>query len=119
MIRDAMAVADGHVPDIDELREKRGLSSTDLDAAVHWVGNEFGVEYAGPAVIVASLAGHPDSQRILAEQVKAKDPTFEQLADFLGPDLFPAMIWLCAGLVATVGNGDVEWLQQYRTELNT
>ena len=57
--------------------------------------------------------------RILAKQVKAKVPTFEQLFDFLGPDLFPAMIWLCAGLVAAVGNSDVDWLRQFRTEPNT
>lgn len=30
--------------------------------------------------------------------------------DILGPDFGPAMLWLCAGLLATAGAGDPSWL---------
>ncbi|MFI6782830.1 hypothetical protein [Micromonospora sp. NPDC050276] len=95
--------------------KENGVAAAAIDAAVQWVGTEFGVEYAGPASIVASLAGHRESHRILAKQLGVRNPTFEQLSNFLGPDLFPATIWLCAGLVATAGDGDVGWLRQYRS----
>lgn len=34
------------------------------------------------------------------------------LDDILGQDFGPAMLWLCAGLLATVGERDPEWLFQ-------
>jgi hypothetical protein len=91
-----------------------GLPREQLDAAVNWVGDEQGAEYAGPAAMVAALAGHPGSQALLAQQLGVEDVTLDQLVDFLGADFFPAMIWLCCGMVATVGFGDVEWLRQHR-----
>lgn len=95
------------------MKESR-MATAEFDAAVNWVGTQFGVDYAGPAAIMAGVAGHRESQRILAKQLGVKHPTIAQLSDFLGPDLFPATIWLCAGLVETVGDGAVSWLQQYR-----
>ena len=62
----------------------------------------------------AGLAGHPESQEFLAKQLETRDVTFAHLAEFLDFDFFPAMIWLCTGMVATAGNGDVDWLRQHR-----
>jgi hypothetical protein len=93
--------------------KEKGVASAELDAAVDWIGREFGTEYAGPAAVVAGLAGHRESQRTLANHLNVEEPTFEQLSDFLGSDLFPAIIWLCTGLVVTVGGGDPVWLRPY------
>ncbi|MER7007789.1 hypothetical protein ABT297_32760 [Dactylosporangium sp. NPDC000555] len=90
------------------------LVTADLDAAMEWLGERYGAEYAGPALAAASLAGHYASQRMLAERLGVDDVTFGQLSDVLGPDLFPAIVWLCAALVSTVGEGDIGWLLRYR-----
>ncbi len=39
------------------------------------------------------------------------DLTVNDLHELLGQDFGPAMMWLCAGMVATVGAGDVDWLR--------
>lgn len=85
-----------------------------MEAAVNWIGTRHGGEYAGPAAIVAALAGHQGSQDMLAERLRVQEVTFEQLASTLDTEFFPAMIWLCAGMVATLGEGDVAWLRQHR-----
>ena len=95
--------------------KEAGFTREQLDAAVSWLGDEQGAEYAGPAATVAALAGHPGSQALLAQQFGMDDVTLDQLAGFLSADFFPAMIWLCCGMVATVGVGDVDWLRQHRT----
>lgn len=46
----------------------------------------------------------------LAREVRK--PAVSELDEILGVDFGPAMIWLCAGLLATVGEGDPEWLFQ-------
>ncbi len=94
--------------------KESGATPQQLNAAVNWIGKGHGAEYAGPAGVVAALAGHPDSQRILTQRLGVADVTLDQLAEFLGGDFFPAMIWLCCGMVATVGGGDVDWLRQHR-----
>lgn len=86
-----------------------------LDAAVTWLGTTFGAAYAGPAAVVSAIAGHPEGRAILADRTVTNDPTVSQLNDLLGIDLFPAMIWLCAALVATAGNNDTAWLRAYRS----
>jgi len=90
------------------------VTPAQLDRAVTWIGEDFGVEYAGPASIVAGLAGHPESRRFLAKHLGIREVTVAQLAEFLDIDFLPAMIWLCTGMVATAGDGDVEWLRQHR-----
>ena len=94
--------------------KESGITREQLDAAVSWIGDDQGVEYAGPAATVAALAGHPGSQALLAQRLGVDDVTLNQLADFLGADFFPAMIWLCCGMVAIVGDGDVDWLHRPR-----
>lgn len=91
-----------------------GLPENDVEAAVNWVGVNFGVEYAGPAAAVAGLAGHAESHEVIAKQLGVKEVNFAQLADFLGMDFFPAMMWLCTGLTAITGDGESEWLSRYR-----
>jgi hypothetical protein len=92
-----------------------GVTPDQLTAAVDWLGSEHGAACAGPAAIASSLAGHPEGQAVVAERTGIQEPTLNDLSDLLGIHLFPAMIWLCAGLVATTGDGDVTWLRQYRT----
>jgi hypothetical protein len=92
-----------------------GVTADQLTAAVDWLGSEHGAACAGPAAIVSALAGHPEGQAVVAERTGIQDPTLNDLSDLLGIHLFPAMIWLCAGLVATAGDSDVTWLRQYRT----
>jgi len=91
-----------------------GVTVDQLDAGVSWLGDNFGAEYAGSAGVAASLAGHPASNEFLTEKLGVREITFAHLAEFLDVDFFPAMIWLCAGMVATVGDGGVDWLRQYR-----
>ncbi|WP_117215712.1 hypothetical protein [Allorhizocola rhizosphaerae] len=74
---------------------------------------------SGPSCLALGLVafgpyGHRESQEVIAKQLGVKDVSFAQLADFLGMDFFPAMMWLCTGLVATTGDGDPEWLRRYR-----
>jgi hypothetical protein len=92
-----------------------GATPAELEAAVTWIAHDFGPEYAGATAGAASLAGHPESKEMLAKQFGTTDVTVSQLAEALGEDFFPAMIWLCVGLVATLGDGDSGWLHQHRT----
>lgn len=91
-----------------------GLPEDDVEAAVNWVGVNFGVKCAGPAAAIAGMAGLVESHEVIAKQLGVKEVTFARLADFLGMDFFPAMMWLCTGLVATTGDGESEWLSRYR-----
>jgi hypothetical protein len=91
-----------------------GVSTDQLEAAVNWIGTRHGGEYAGPAAVVAALAGHQGSQDMLAERLGVQEVTFDQLASTLDTEFFPAMIWLCVGMVATLGEGDVAWLRRHR-----
>jgi len=94
--------------------KESGITQEQLDAAVTWIGAGQGAGYAGPAAVAAALAGHRGSQALLAKRLGVEEPTLDQLATFLDAEFFPAMIWLCCGLVATVGEGDVDWLRQHR-----
>jgi hypothetical protein len=46
--------------------KEKGVKAAEIDTAVNWVGTEFGTEFAGPAAVVAGLAGHRESQQLLA-----------------------------------------------------
>ncbi len=78
------------------------------------LGSGYGAACAGPAAIISALAGHPEGQAALADRAGVQEPTFNDLSDLLGIHLFPAMIWLCAGLVATTGDTNIAWLRQFR-----
>jgi len=40
-------------------------------------------------------------------------PRIVAVVDRLGDDTVPALVWLTAGLTATTGDGDPEWLSQF------
>ena len=91
---------------------RRLVEKQDLDDAVNWVAENLGgIEYAGPAAVAAAAAhGGEGAEELMRRFGKSGQPTVSDLDDILGPDLSPAMLWLCAGLLATVGEGDPEWL---------
>jgi hypothetical protein len=91
-----------------------GVTPEQLTTAVNWLGSRFGAECAGPAAVASSLAGHSEGQDILVKHFGVKHAAMGQLVDLLDVDFFPAMIWLCAGMVATAGAGDVRWLREPR-----
>ncbi|BCB83127.1 hypothetical protein [Phytohabitans suffuscus] len=95
------------------MREAK-ITSVQLNDAVAWVAANFGGEYAGATAIASSLAGHPEGEAFLAEHRGVTEVTVNHLSETLDIDFFPAMIWLCAGMVATAGDGDTEWLHRYR-----
>jgi hypothetical protein len=98
------------------IREDDKIAPEEITEAVDWLGAEYGVDCAGPASLVTALAGHPEGMAAVAKHSGAPNPTLEDLSKLLGIHLFPGMIWLCAGLVATLGNGDPTWLRQYRIQ---
>jgi hypothetical protein len=69
-------------------------------AAVDWVRENLGVDEAGQALTLAGAIDHP-----LAPQV-----TMADAVERLGDALLPALVWLVAGLTATAGEGDPDWL---------
>jgi hypothetical protein len=85
-----------------------------LSDAVNWVAENLGgLEYAGPAAVVATaIHGGKGAEELTRRLGKSGQPTVNDLSDTLGQDFGPAMLWLCAGLLATVGEGDPEWLFQ-------
>ncbi|NLU81078.1 hypothetical protein HCA58_22570 [Micromonospora sp. HNM0581] len=91
-----------------------GVTADQITEAVNWLGSGYGAACAGPAAIISALAGHPEGQAALADRVGVQEPTFNDLSDLLGIHLFPAMIWLCAGLVATTGDTNIAWLRKFR-----
>src|SRR5262249_625591 len=90
------------------------ITPAQLGDAVAWVAANFGGEYAGAAAIASSLAGHPEGEAFLAEHRGVTEVTVNHLAEAGEMDFLRGMIWLCAGMVGTVGDGDTEWLHQYR-----
>lgn len=90
------------------------VDEQDLNDAVNWVAENLGgIEYAGPAAVVAgAIHGGEEAEDIMRRLGKSGQPTVSDLSDVLGQDFGPAMLWLCAGLLATVGESDPEWLFQ-------
>jgi hypothetical protein len=72
-------------------------------AAVDWVREHLGIDEAGQALTLAGALGHP-----LAPEV-----TMADAVERLGDALLPALVWLVAGLAATAGEGDPNWLGRH------
>jgi len=72
-------------------------------AAVDWVNSHLGPDPASQVLVLAGILDHPLAPKL----------TVAQAFDQLGDALLPALLWLVAGLTATAGGGDVEWLAQF------
>jgi len=85
------------------------LDTADLaDTVLNWLTTHLGESIAALTRRAAGIIGAPD----------APDLTVDQLADELGPDFIPAMLWLATGLVAEHGAGDTAWLRRYDPHTN-
>lgn len=82
-------------------RERDPATAMAADA-VAWVRSEIGDGPADSAVRAGALLGPPSPA--------GADLTVQQLADALGEDFLPALLWLSAGAVARFGGGDPAWL---------
>jgi hypothetical protein len=71
--------------------------------ALAWISDHLGPEEARRGLVVARVLGHP----------LAPDLTVAQTFDQPGDDMVPALVWPTAGLTATTGDGDPEWLSQF------
>ncbi|GAA3387517.1 hypothetical protein [Cryptosporangium minutisporangium] len=92
---------------------RAGIDEVDLRDATAWVDGALGREYARLAAVVAipvCSVKDPVAQQELYG--KSGELTVGDLLDTLGDEVVPAMIWLAAGLVATVGDRYVHWLRQ-------
>jgi hypothetical protein len=88
-----------------------GVTESDLNDAVNWIADNLGgLDYAGPAATAAAAIWGGEAGDDLQRHLGKPELTFSDLHDALGQDFGPAMVWLCAGLLATVGAGDVNWL---------
>jgi hypothetical protein len=88
---------------------ENGLTDAEARKALDWIRSidtaaDNATDYA---LRVAGLIGHPDAPQ---------DMTVRQLIDEMGPIVIGAMVLLAAGLVATVGRGDVYWMRQFDVE---
>jgi hypothetical protein len=80
------------------------LDTPDLaDTVLDWITAQLGEPAAGLARRAVGILGAPD----------APGQTVNQLADDLGRDFIPAILWLAAGLVAAYGAGDTTWLRRH------
>lgn len=68
--------------------------------AVDWIRANLGADEAGQALTLAGALDHP----------LAPELTMAEAVERLGDVLLPALLWLVAGLTATAGDGDPEWL---------
>jgi hypothetical protein len=74
-------------------------------AAVDWVRERLGAAEADQALTLAGALDHPDAPQV----------TMADAVERLGDALLPALLWLVAGLTATAGEGDSEWLGRFDT----
>jgi len=82
------------------------LSEQEARDAVDWVSNSLGIQ-RGDLLKAAGLIGHPDAEGGL---------TLNEAMEHYGDDPLHFslyMLLLSGGLVATVGEGDPEWLRQF------
>ena len=75
--------------------------------ALAWIGAELGAEAAQLARLAGRMLGAADPGGASMEAL------FEEQPD----DVVPALVWLVAGAVATLGEGDPEWLRQFDAEI--
>lgn len=75
------------------------------ESAVAWVKANLSEDAAAATERVSGLIGFP----------LAPDLTVSQVLDELGPLAIAAMIWLAAGVAASAGAGDANWLRQFDT----
>lgn len=78
-------------------------SEINSTAAIAWVNANLSDEAAAAAERVSGLVGY----------AAAPDLTVSQVHDELGPLAIAAMIWLAAGVAASSGHGDANWLRQF------
>jgi hypothetical protein len=81
---------------------ERGI---DPVTALDWVRTEIGAEPADASEQISGMIGHPDGPQL----------TVNEALDRLGEAFLPAMLWLCAGVVAATAGGDAHWLRQFDT----
>ena len=84
-------------------REHHGEEPDLGPRAVDWVRANLGADEAGQALTLAGALDHP-----LAPQI-----TMADAVERLGDALLPALVWLVAGLTATAGEGDPDWLGRH------
>jgi hypothetical protein len=72
-------------------------------AVVAWVADHLGPDAAQTAAELAGLLGHPVVHYGGLDEARAA----------LGSGVLPGLLWLCAGIAATVGHGHAVWLRQY------
>lgn len=71
--------------------------------AVDWVRVNLGNDEAGQALMLAGTIGHPQAPPL----------TMADAVEQLGDALLPALLWLAAGLTATAGHADPDWLGHF------
>jgi hypothetical protein len=83
---------------------RQELDTPDLaDTVLDWITTHLGEPAAVLARRAAGLLGAPDAPNLAVNQ----------LAEDLGHDFIPAILWLIAGMVAAYGAGDVVWLRRH------
>ncbi len=78
-------------------------SGVDPAGALDWIKTRLGHDPAIAAYQISRFVGHAG----------APEFTVRSERDWLESELFPAMIWLAAGVAATGGSGDAYWLRQF------
>ncbi|WP_431782062.1 hypothetical protein [Streptomyces chumphonensis] len=81
------------------------ISEQQAREAVEWVSDSLGIKH-DDLVQAAGFIGHPD----------AANMTLGEAVEHYGGDPITFtlyMVMLCGGLVATVGDGDADWLKQF------
>jgi hypothetical protein len=86
-------------------REHSGASGEDPlgPAAVEWVRANLGNDEAGQGLTLAGTLDHPQAPQL----------TMAGAVEQLGDALLPALLWLAAGLTATAGRADPDWLGHF------
>lgn len=85
-----------------------GLSPAQAKAATAWVDEHLGARAGEAASRMSGMIGVPGAGEV----------TVSEVAENLGDDLLPAMIWLTCGVVAVAGSGDTGWLEQFDLDVS-
>jgi hypothetical protein len=84
-------------------RDQMGQPATAATQALDWIREHLSAEVADDALVLAGVLGHP----------RSPDLTVAEAFERAGEDLVPLLLWLVCGVVATAGEGDVNWLIQF------